>query len=591
MTITRITRAKKERHFGVYDLEWNPDTMVPRLFGFYDGSHYRAYKSVNAFMEAILRPQYKGWWFFAHAGGLADVPFLLQWMADHTDYQVMARFSGSAAVMVEISKKIKTRRRGKTVWKKGPSWTLVDSFFLLRTRLRNIGKWLGEGSEKGGAEGDTSIFYAPWSELRVYNEQDCRILHRGIQVFQDQLEVLGGELMPTIASTAMRLFRREYLRGDIRTTAGVNTRLRESYIASRVEVFKKKITDAHQYDINSSFPFSMTQPVPGELMFVSDHLPEKESECFFAEVEVTVPEMDIPPLPFRQHNKIYFPTGTWNGWLSGVDIRFLMARGGRVEKVREVFVYEQRDDLAQYVNDLYERRRVATTDFEKVVYKFLLNSLYGKFGERTEKTTVMINPVSSNLLIPKYNAAGQCVRRGERLFPGAILITEDRPIAHEHVPIASHVTANSRRLISNILYDAQAQCGDIPAYTDTDCVVTRAVLKCSDKLGDLKLERDIKVGEFFAPKFYRIDGHVKAKGFSGITSDGFQLLVDGYAGQFERQARPREMLRRCDLTPRRLHIPKQLRFRVEDEKRVFSKDGDSSRPYTVKEIMSRKDKG
>lgn len=589
MTITRVTRQKKERHFGVYDLEWNPDTMVPRLFGFYDGSHYRAFKSVNAFMEAILRPEYKGWWFFAHAGGLADVPFLLQWMADHSEYQVTARFSGSAAVMVEIAKKVRVRaRNGKITWKKGATWTLVDSFFLLRTRLRNIGKWLGEGSEKGGAEGDTSIFYAPWNELRVYNEQDCRILHRGVQVFSDQLDLLGGELMPTIASTAMRLFRRKYLKGDIRTSGSVNTRLRESYVASRVEVFKKRITDAHQYDINSSFPYSMTMPVPGELLFVSTHLPEKESECFFAEVEVTVPDMEIPPLPFRRNSKVYFPTGTWTGWLSGVDIRFLLEKGGTIEKVREVLVYEQRDDLAEYVNDLYEKRRVATTDFEKVIYKFLLNSLYGKFGECTEKTTLVLNPVSTNLLRPKYDRHGHCVRKGERLFPGAILITEDRPIAHEHVPIASHVTANSRRLISNILYEAAAQAGDIPAYCDTDCAVTRAVLPTSDKLGALKLERDIKLGEFFAPKFYRIDGHVKAKGFSRITSDGFQLLVDGYAGRFERQARPREMLRRGDLTPRTLHIPKQLRFRVEDEKRVFSKSGDTSRPYTVSEILERR---
>jgi hypothetical protein len=125
---------------------------------------------------------------------------------------------------------------------------------------------------------------------------------------------------------------------------------------------------------------------------------------------------------------------------------------------------------------------------------------------------------------------------------------------------------------------------------NTDCAVTRAVLPCSDKLGDLKLERDIEVGEFFAPKFYRIDGQVKAKGFSRISSDGFQLLIDGYAGQFQRQARPREMLRAGNLEPRTLHIPKQLRFKKENEKRVFSEDGETSRPYTVAEIVAQREK-
>lgn len=604
MTISQITKPIKERHFATYDLEWNPDTMEPRLFGFFDGSHYRAFKSVDAFMAAILRPQYKDWWFFAHAGGLADVPFLLQWMVDHSDYEVTARFSGSAAVMVEIAKKIRIRLADGTFgWKKGMKWVLVDSFFLLRTKLRNIGAWIGDA--KGGSDGDLSIFYGPWHTLRVYNEQDCRVLHKGISVFRDHLESLGGELMPTIASTAMRLFRRAYLGSDIRTTAAVNTRLRESYVASRVEVFKKRITNAYQYDINSSFPFSMTLPVPGELMFVSENLPEKESECFFADVEVTVPDgMEIPPLPYRAHNKVYFPTGTWKGWLTGVDIRFLLQKGGRVEKVREVLVYEERDDLAAYVNDLYERRRVATSDFEKVIYKFLLNSLYGKFGERTEKTSLILNPVSTNLLIPKYDKSGKLVRSGERLFPGAIIITEDRAIAHEHVPIASHVTANSRRLIGNALYDATERVGEMPAYTDTDSLITHAVLPTSDRLGELKLEGKCRPGcgngqhvphidfaELYAPKFNRIDGHVKAKGFTGITSDGFQKLVDGFAGQFERQARPREMLRRCNLTPQRLQIPKQLRFRVEDEKRAFSADGETSRPFTVDEIVGRAGKG
>jgi len=981
VTIKAITSQIKERRFAVYDLEWNPDTMEPRLFGFYDGERYVAFKSVEKFMGHILQEKYKGWWFFAHAGGIADLPFLLEWMVNHPSHQTTARFSGSAAVMVEVAKKRWCRSEHR--WKKASSWTFVDSFFLLRTKLRNIGKWIGQ--EKGGADDSTDIFYAPWPVLRDYNEQDCRILHQALQAFADLLVVLGGEMMPTIASTAMRLFRRKYLGQTIRTLPQTNTELRSAYASSRVEVFKKQIWNAKQYDINSSFPFSMTKPVPGDLMGVSKHIPDGESLCWFANVSVNVPEMDIPPLPYRRGGKVFFPTGRWSGWMSGVDIRFLEERGGSVEKVTEVLVYDEWHDLAEYVSDLYERRRTGTTEFEKVIYKFLLNALYGKFGERTEKTTLVLNPTHRNMLYKKYDDEGHCIRHAEELFPGGILVHEDKPIAHEHVPAAVHITAQSRALLGRGLYEAYDLTGEVPAYTDsvtgdrtvvarapdgstqilpieelwslspdagargdgketgalpgwaalargpsgeegwfpieaiirhktkkklwlistkrgqtcvtsdhgimsevegerfntveevtperfvkdemsfekvravssrgakwvdlwpvlsafkerdfalskdgkrillvglegyrgshrlpkgsilrryrrgspelhsllrlvgayvsegsasirgvtskrtcfsiaqnrrewlqtllgdlafigpdceahicdthngmwalrsgtflatlfwalcgvrsrqkklpsfvfdlsrgdfavlweklvegdgsvdaagrmiytsisqrlvagisyaldqhgrdhgieyrpskkswsirerptgsernrsamkvetrvpvkaeyvydlsvggahtfvdgvgrvllhnTDCIVTTAELPTSDALGDWKLEREVGHGEFFAPKFYRIDGKIKAKGFSGISPDGFERLVQGYQGQYMRQARPREMLRSGDLKARQLSIPKQLRFAKENEKRVFSEDGLSSRPYSVEEIQTRFPKG
>ncbi len=215
----------------------------------------------------------------------------------------------------------------------------------------------------------------------------------------------------------------------------------------------------------------------------------------------------------------------------------------------------------------------------------------GKFGERTEKTTLILNPTHRNMLYKKYDELGNCIRHAEELFPGGILVHEDKPIAHEHVPAAVHITAQSRALLGRGLYEAYDLTGECPAYTDTDCCVTRAILPTSDRLGDWKLERKVGHGEFFAPKFYRIDGKIKAKGFSGISPDGFERLVQGYQGQYTRQARPREMLRSGNLKARQMLIPKQLRFAKENEKRVFSEDGLSSRPYTVEEIQERFPRG
>lgn len=597
MTIKRITKAVDRPRICTYDFEWWPDSLELRLCGLWDDGRYYSFQTLDDFFDHVLRREYRGVWFFAHAGGTSDFLFFLEWIRRHDEYEVNIRYSSSAAVHVEF-------RRGKD------RWIFVDSFFLLRTSLRKIAKFVN--MEKGGAEGSTSIFTTEnEEELREYNALDCEILYVALQQFEQFLVGMGGELRPTMASCALTLFRRKYLRADIRTYKKANVALRSAYVASRVEVFRKFGADLYQYDINSSFPFSMTRPAPGELKMVTQRVPDS-GEMFFAEATVSVPEQHIPPLPYRAGGKVYFPVGKWRSWFSGVDFREA-EKYGKIERVHKVWTYEARTDMASYVQDIYEKRRVAEEgSFGKEIMKLLMNSLYGKWGEQTEKTSVIINPRSRDVLSQEGAV---------EMMPGVIMITEERDIPHEHLPFAAHITANSRRLITDYL----RACGD-PYYCDTDCIVTQdPTLPTSDKLGDLKLEAKIAAGEFYAPKFYKIsvegkDGaieKVKAKGFTGITGAAFDHLVgkglvlreDFKLGRaapcslvatrqpavaIERMARSRELLARAAreermgrgegaLRPVLQIIPKQLRF--ESDKRVFEPDGSRSRPYTLEEIV------
>lgn len=591
---TQITRPR----ICTYDFEWYPDTLRLRLCGLWDDGRYYSFTTIDGFFDHVLRREYRGTWFFAHAGGTSDFLFFLEWIQRHDQYQVSIRYSSSAAVHVEF-------QRGKD------KWVFVDSFFLLRTSLRKIAKFVN--MEKGGAEGSTSIFETQnETELREYNALDCEILYVALQQFADFLYSIGGELRPTMASCALALFRRKYLRTDIRTHKAANNTLRQAYIASRVEVFRKQGEELWQYDINSSFPYSMTRPAPGNLRMVTTRVPPGENEMFFADATIEVPDTHIPPLPYRTAGKVYFPTGTWRSWFSGVDFREA-EKHGRIVKVHQAWIYEPRLDMAGYVEDIYERRRVAAEgSFEKEVYKLLMNSLYGKFGEQTEKTSMIVNPRSRKIL-DQPGAA--------EIMPGVIMITEERDIAHEHVPFAAHITANSRRLISDYLRYSKD-----PFYADTDCIVTEdATLPTSDRLGALKLEARIARGEFFAPKFYQLEVYdkagekttkVKAKGFSGITPAAFDHLVGkglmtsenwtvGKAAPctmvetrqpavaIERMARAREVYARASreqragkgggaLRPVLQLIPKTLRF--ENDKRVFTPSGDRSRPYALEEL-------
>jgi hypothetical protein len=597
--------------FAVYDFEWYPHSSELRVAGFYDGERYFAFTSMRAFIEHVMSPKYQGYWMFAHAGGVADICFLLEYFVEHRashGFEIEMRLSGSSAVYVSV--------------KKGESeWAFLDSFFLLRASLRKIGESLG--LVKGGTGVGVEQYYIDYEELVAYNEQDCVILYAALENFQNEILELGGELRPTAASTAMCLFRRQYLESEIKTDKWMNKNLREAYIASRVEVFSKSITNAYQYDINSSFPYSMTKPSPGQLQGVTKKLPPREDQLYFARVEVSIPShMRVPPMAYRHGGKVWFPTGQWGTgdkgvWMSGIDINYLLQQGGQVLRVLEVACYESRTDMLGYVEDLYSRRKVATNAARKDILKILLNALYGKFGERTMKTKVLICPPERDSLLALRLPDGSPA--AFEYIPGVICVKEDTEIAHEHVPASVIITSRSRALLTDGIYWSEDA-----AYCDTDCIVTRrGDMDCSMELGAYKLERYIKAGRFLAPKLYELaavnekalkakgegwqwpgwqneaaqelptDWITKSKGFSKLGHNGFQLVEAGWKASIDRMYRPREMLRRGQrgepvVAGSRL-VPKGIRTGV--EKRAFSVDGMTSRPFSVDEIHEMTAKG
>jgi len=214
--------------------------MKIRLAGVFDGNRYRCYATVENFLANELTSKNRGKWFYAHAGGLADFQFVLEILMKR-GYRIKASTSGSSLIIVHVMK-------GKN------SWHFVDSLWLLKDKLRNIGKWIG--IEKGN-EDESEEFYrdATIPELRKYNEIDCIILFKAIQMFEETLLELGGQLKMTQASCAMELFRRRFLKRDIATSPLANLIAREAYFASRVEVLNRHCEDAWYYDVNSSFPY------------------------------------------------------------------------------------------------------------------------------------------------------------------------------------------------------------------------------------------------------------------------------------------------------------------------------------------------
>lgn len=617
MPLEVIDKKAKKRRFLTYDLEWFPthkphltaamgaEPLDLRIVGVFDGRRYRHYKSIETFLDGELTAENVGCLFYAHAGGLADVRFVLEHVIDHRpDLSVECKFSGSSAIIVKLSK-------GKQ------HWVLCDSYWLIQQPLAKIGAWIGH--EKGARTGSgDDVFWADFETLKKYNEDDCVLLYKAIEYLQSVILDLGGELQMTIASTAMNLFRRRFLTKKIGTSDAVNEIASQAYVASRVEPFQKHVSNAEYLDINSSFPFAMTCPVPGDLLRTNRILSEREEDLQIARLTITVPDRHVPPLPYRADGKrIYFPVGSWTGWFDVQDVLLLLDGGGTIEKCHQVLHFAPCDDLAGYANTLYDIRKKSRSAAEKQVMKIFLNSLYGKFAEGTEKSSFHVRPSPSTLALPKYDPKNGINVGLAYVMPGIWEVIDKVQVQHRHVPISEAITARARANLTRYMWKAREV-----YYCDTDGFAippdSLPSYQQSKELGGLKHEKTIEKGHFLAPKLYAMYARdlenegsdfqwlVKAKGFGKvrgapqrqnldeswvvdvnagtrkITYDDFCHLLNGKEVFIEAFSRVKGGLKKGQTAPSQFLQSKALRGKVR-EKRCFDSKG-HSRPWNVSEL-------
>ncbi len=584
--LSRLSEPKdRVRRFAAYDGEWDPETMRLRMFGVRDELGYRWYKTARDFLEGELVEENHGKWFYAHAGGLADVQYLFEYLVTSGHkYRVSAAFSGSSAIIVDVE-------RGRHRWR------FLDSYWLIREPLRAIGRKLG--LEKGEVD-----YRAPLRELVPYNERDCEILYEAVRRMQELVLELGSELMPTIASTALRLFRRRYLTRDLETDAALNEELRPAYVGGRTEVWDHRPgLSGRGYDVNSSYPFAMLSPQPGSLLRSGLRFPRSDREEYVADVEVDVPEgVAVPPLPHLAEGSLFFDVGPRRGKFCRPELEWAQERGAKVRRVHQVWTFERSWDLGEYARDIYARRKRAE-GYESTVYKYLGNACYGKFGELRDKQQLLVRPTAEELARARAYARygkGQLAP----IQPGVYLLQVDAEVGHGHVPFAAYITSRARVTLGRHLEAAARAPGDPgPYYCDTDSVYCDAELSTSPELGDLKLEREFEWGHFFAPKLYALqlppgDGraeepsgqlsllpgrwYVKAKGFRQITPREFFRLQLGDRVEVTRMLRIRELFARGHLSPVQRVMPKELRGEVRPKRRIL--ESGRTEPWHTREL-------
>lgn len=530
----------KRARFMVFDIEskagetQEPGFTRPFMCGFYDGKTFRAFRNlpsanklpwkkrhiakggcIDRFLTVLFSKAngYIDTTIYAHNGGNFDFLFLLAWLR--------ARPKLDFAI-VPIQSTIQVLK----VWKRGREkegcWTFLDSLKLLPMSLAAACKAMGLPGKK-----DLPLSTLEGSPLwEEYNQQDCKALYDVLVLTHDLVEdKLGGEVGITTPSTAMRLFRRKYLaRGSApamiprhmhfekcknKDCPGcLHQWVRFGYYGGRTEIFRMKGEGLKYYDLNSSYPASMMLDMPaGNKVECELYEPERYGKNYVGFVECIVhipPECEIPPLPFRADSgKLLFPAGTFSGTWSTEELNLLNHPRvkGHVVSVTKCVWYRRVSVFVDMVTDLYKYRDKSLPGYDlglSTLAKLILNALYGKFGMKEERETIVLVHEGDTPPDGAKPAGGDIAN-------GIWYSTKVSSPCYVIPQIAAHITALARVRLWHVMNSALDAGGRL-YYCDTDSVITDVELPTDSALGALKDEfpGEPLTMEFMQPKVYTI---------------------------------------------------------------------------------------
>ena len=398
----------------------------------------------------------------------------------------------------------------------------VDSLNWFGDSVKKTGERIG--LEKLPIDFDTCTD----AELSRYCHRDTEIELESFKLFIEFLETHQiSRLRYTMASTAMSAF----MFGSVGAKIYIHNNAeaieleRDSYRGGRCECFfigEKNNENYYIVDVNSLYPSVMRNnlyPVKYEKisqkLMVTDIEDRLRSHSVIAKVLI---ETDEPVYAVRRERTI-FPVGCFWVTLTTPELKYAIAKGHLV-KVAECVLYEQADIFTKYVNKFYKLRcgfRSKLNEFDAEICKLLLNSLYGKFGQKADVWEKIGDCPGERDRVETIFRAGGGRRSEIRYLLGEIFELVGAEECFNSFPaIAAHVTAYARLKLYELI--KQAGQGNY-FYCDTDSlIVNRAGLSNlknrmhNTTLGSIKIEQRTKSLTIRGLKDYSIETKEVIKG-------------------------------------------------------------------------------
>lgn len=544
-TLKPLKQNKFLKDFCVFDIEtsmwknkpeYHNRYIEPFLLVFYDGEktlHWTGKNCLIKFLKFYLTKKYRRKICFAHNGGKFDIIGLYQAFIEDKDlpmkYSFQPVMQGSRIMSFKIYDKNKNR------------WEFRDSYCLLPRSLDSLSKSFKPDHKKMKMPSKDDNM-TKWVK---YCANDCYALYDILHIFNNIISDIRGCIGYTIASTSLKTFRKRFLNRELETYFQYNNHFRKAYYGGRTEIFNmyarpKKKEVYYLYDINSMYPFVMKYNLfPVSKPKKTNYYDIRDCIGKTGIIDVTVETLDgldIPILPFhRDDGKLIFPLGKWRGLYEFSFIEKCLEYGYHF-KIHNAWEFDDDYLFKGYIDHFYSLKN-NSEGAEREIYKLLLNSLYGKFGEISKRRRLITDPdISLTGKLPYDDHFGYALQEYYQYSP-------------YHLPVISIKITTLAQLHLYKLFEKIKDEGGTIYYCDTDSVVTDIRLNTSKEIGDISLQEEFKEGIFLLPKVYYLktfEGNkIKIKGFTEDLKTKVQdlniwikALQGDYTPFFEQKVRP-----------------------------------------------------
>jgi len=435
-------------------------------------------------------------------------------------YKVTSYFEKGMVFILKME-----RREGEEGKEMKTSICFISSTNFFSTSLREVGKLFGINKleydyDKGGLE-----------EGIIYCQRDRQIVRVAMESFFKFVEENKlGNVAKTISGQSFNAFTTSFMSHEIfiHTSKNAIALERTSYYGGRVECgfigTANPDKDYYKLDINSMYPYVMKESnYPTKLMSFRKYASIEDIKDAIDEGESVIASVRVrsrkPFFPYRTKDKLIFPIGEFDTVLCTPELEFAFNENCIVE-VYEASFYANAPLFAGFVDFFYTERLKAKAAKDKIRdnnYKLIMNSLYGKFGQKEDITTEFDEADETKICCRMVYDADEDKTYFEKTFGGKTFRKSGEREAFNSFPaISAHVTSFARiELLKCIL---KADFKNV-LYMDTDSLfVTKEgyerLLDQIDpaRLGALKLEEISNHVIIHAPKMYTFGKNTKSKG-------------------------------------------------------------------------------
>lgn len=447
-----------ENKFFVFDTETTKLEPMSKNFVFgviYGKDYVKVIKSIRGFKNEFTKEMYKKKIIFAH-----NAQFDLL-----TIFGNIFKYVDNKAIF--NNKFISARYNG---------FIFADSYNILPSSVKAIGNTMNIEKLNNDKIRSGHLTKKNITKQDInYCIRDCEIVYKALVKIFTEI----GSVKITLSSLSFYKFRSDFLKKNLLYSELVYEFFK-SYYGGRTEAFKIGSCNGAVYDINSLYPFVMSDmKFPNPLHLKKLEHVNINSFYFYLKyyeglacITVKHNNFDIGFLPYKD-KKLFFPVGIFKTVVNFNEIRTAL-QYNYIEIISIdyiIFSEPEKTIFNSFVDYYYTKRTGSNNELERYIYKIILNSLYGRFGMRKKYLSQYFETIPDKLLI-EYGIKHiwyKCEILNKEVSDCLLTIRNPQTkYTFNSIPLySSYITSKARTvLLGNILKNSYENI----LYCDTDSI-------------------------------------------------------------------------------------------------------------------------